>query len=104
MNAPWLEFKHRKQYVHDLHGDRVLLTEVEYNHAHDCVNLVAAAKDYDAADDDAEWEAPHPIFQMAADIDRLNAVNRELRAALEAHQELTRPIQRTIDILAKTKG
>lgn len=28
----------------------------------------------------------------------------ELRAALELHQELTRPIQRTMDILEKTKG
>lgn len=45
--------------------------------------LIQAARDFDAADDDAEFEAPHPIFMMAEDVDRLNAENAELRKLLE---------------------
>lgn len=33
--------------------------------------LVAAAKEYDASPPDAEWSENHPIFSMAAEIDRL---------------------------------
>lgn len=43
--------------------------------------LKELAAEFDAAPEDASWEPPHPIFQMAADVDRLNA---ELAAVREA--------------------
>lgn len=45
-------------------------------------DLLEAAAEYDAAPDDAEWEAPHPIFQMASEIDRLKALRDDLVEAL----------------------
>lgn len=45
------------------------------------VDLQRLAAEFDAAPDDAEWEPPHPIFQMARDLDRvtvaLSAVTAE---------------------------
>ena len=69
----------------------VKISMEDYNHARLCVNLFAAAKEYDKADDNAHWESPHPIFQMAADVDRLkqqNAALSEQVAGLET--QLTR--------------
>ena len=44
------------------------------------------------------------VAQEAADeLRRLHQVNQELVEALEYHQEQTRPIQRTLDLLAKHK-
>ncbi len=37
------------------------------------VELQRLAAEFDAAPDDAEWEPPHPIFQMARDLDRVTA-------------------------------
>lgn len=37
------------------------------------VDLQQLAAEFDAAPDDAEWEPPHPIFQMARDLDRVTA-------------------------------
>lgn len=55
------------------------------------VDLQRLAAEFDAAPDDAEWEPPHPIFQMARDLDRataaLSAVTAErdrLRGTVEA--------------------
>ncbi len=48
------------------------------------------------------------LEQMARDIhaemSRLEADRDELMEALEYHQKQTRPIQRTIDVIAKVKG
>jgi hypothetical protein len=40
----------------------------------------------------------------ATELRRLHEVNQELVEALEYHQEQTRPIQKTIDVLAKARG
>jgi len=48
------------------------------------LELLRAAVEYDRADPDASWESPHPIFQLAADRDRLAAELEQCRAALIA--------------------
>ena len=50
---------------------------------------------------DAEAQACDMLRKV---LDNVKDYCVELRAALELHQELTRPIQRTMDILEKTKG
>ena len=44
-----------------------------------------------------------PICRSFAELRRLHEVNQELIEALEYHQEQTRPIQKTIDVLAKAR-
>ncbi len=44
------------------------------------------------------------VVYAAAELRRLHEVNQELMEALEYHQEQTRPIQKTIDALAKARG
>lgn len=52
-----------------------------------------------------EKEMMWPLHGKAADeLRRLHALNQELLAALKHHQEQTRPIQQTIDALAKAGG
>lgn len=52
-----------------------------------------------------EKEMMWPLHGKAADeLRRLHALNQELLAALKYHQEQTRPIQQTIDALAKAGG
>ena len=55
------------------------------------VDLQRLAAEFDAAPDDAEWEPPHPIFQMAAENDRLNAalsaVTAERDRLLDMHTD-----------------
>ena len=46
----------------------------------------------------------HLIKPAAAELRRLHEVNQELVEALEYHQDQTRPIQKTIDALAKARG
>lgn len=41
---------------------------------------------------------------VSAELRRLHSLNQELVEALEYHQEQTRPIQKTIDALAKAMG
>lgn len=65
---------------------QAIMCEEDYNRARLCVNacagksneLLQSVIDYDNSDNDASWEAPHPIFQMAEDVDRLNARNAAL--------------------------
>lgn len=42
--------------------------------------------------------------EAAAELRRLHDVNQELVEALKYHQEQTRPIQKTIEALAKAQG
>jgi isopenicillin N synthase-like dioxygenase len=42
--------------------------------------IISAAKDFDAASEDAEWEPPHPIFMMAQE-------NDDLRAKLKRYED-----------------
>lgn len=56
--------------------------------------LLEAAVDFDNAPEDAEWEAPHTIFRMAEDIDRLRTA---LTAAEETIERLTVLTQRLCD-------
>lgn len=42
--------------------------------------------------------------EAAAELRRLYALNQELLEALKYHQQQTRPIQRTIDAIAKAEG
>jgi len=51
-----------------------------------------------------QMEPMFPNPQAAAELRRLHEVNQELVEALEYHQEQTRPIQKTIDALAKARG
>ncbi len=46
----------------------------------------------------------YDLYQAAEELRRLHEVNQELLEALEYHQEQTRPIQKTIDALAKARG
>ena len=39
-----------------------------------------------------------------AEVRKLRAMNAELLSALKYHQEQTRPIQRTIDVIAKAES
>lgn len=51
-------------------------------------------------------EKMEPMFpnpQAAAELRRLHQVNQELVQALEYHQEQTRPVQQTIEMIAKHK-
>ena len=48
-------------------------------------------------------EEPNEL-NAAAELRRLHEVNQELLEALKYHQEQTRPIQRTIDAIAKAGG
>lgn len=51
-----------------------------------------------------QMEPMFPNPQAAAELRRLHEVNQELVEALEYHQDQTRPIQKTIDALAKARG
>lgn len=51
--------------------------------------LLELAAEFDAADEDAAWEPPHPIFRMASDMDRLAEQRDELlAAAIKAAEEI----------------
>lgn len=43
--------------------------------------IIGLAAEFDAAPDDAEWEPPHPIFNMAQEIETLAAELAAIRAA-----------------------
>jgi hypothetical protein len=47
---------------------------------------------------------PWDNLEAAAELRRLHSVNAQLLEALEYHQEQTRPIQKTIDAIAASKG
>lgn len=70
------------------------------------VDLQRLAAEFDAAPDDAEWEPPHPIFQMARDLDRvtvaLSAVTAERDRLLEEVTELDALRDKLSGLLSKT--
>jgi hypothetical protein len=49
--------------------------------------LLEAAAEYDSAEDDAEWEPPHPIFMMAEENDTLTQQRNELLAEIRKHAD-----------------
>lgn len=48
--------------------------------------LLERVAEFDAAPEDADWQPPHPIFQMASEIDALTKQRDQLMAALEKYQ------------------
>jgi hypothetical protein len=53
-----------------------------------------------------EWLSRSSVIgakEAAAELRRLHEVNQELVEALKYHQEQTRPIQKTIDAIAKAE-
>jgi len=50
------------------------------------------------------WDSYDEEYHAAAELRRLHEVNKELVEALEYHQEQTRSIQKTIDVLKKARG
>ena len=61
------------------------------------VDLQQLAAEFDAAPDDAEWEPPHPIFQMARDLDRVTAA---LSAVTAERDQLRAEVDRLRNELA----
>lgn len=69
--------------------------------------IIYAAKEYDESDDDAGWEAPHPIFQMAQENDhyrwQIGRLIERARACCEF--EMTSQLESDIkEILHGVKG
>ncbi|WP_045158706.1 hypothetical protein [Stutzerimonas stutzeri] len=63
-------------------------------------DLQRLAAEFDAAPDDAEWEPPHPIFQMARDLDRVTAA----LSAVTAERDRLREQCELNDLVHGTKG
>ena len=49
--------------------------------------IIKTATEYDAAPDGAEWEPPHPIFQLADENDKLKATTKAARELAEKWRE-----------------
>ena len=71
------------------------------------VDLQRLAAEFDAAPDDAEWEPPHPIFQMARDLDRVTAAlsavtaERDAVAARLAEWERSTLVRENVELTAE---
>ena len=61
------------------------------------VDLQRLAAEFDAAPDDAEWEPPHPIFQMARDLDRVTAALSAVTAERDRLREEMAELWKRID-------
>lgn len=65
-------------------------------------DLQRLAAEFDAAPDDAEWEPPHPIFQMARDLDRVTAALSAVTAERDRLlQELAKSETNTMTLMVK---
>lgn len=73
--------------------------------------LLERAAEFNAAPDDAEWGPPHPIFEMARQIDELTSQRAELLRALEMLVLFTDPkksnaaaLNNALQVIAAARG
>jgi hypothetical protein len=102
---PWPQFDDHPSYGKRLAfgNDAVILNRTQYNHARACVNACAGATDKQVQAIAVTGGIVALTDKWWTEIERHRQQREELLAALIYHQEQTRPIQRTIEAIAKTQ-